>query len=111
MNAAEIFLAKLQSDFPPDFATTDPHELVEFGTDWTKTYAPDPLVICFPRTTEEVSRALKLATELGQPVVPSGGRTGLAGGAVAAKKEAVLSLRRMTKMGAIDPVARRMQTR
>ncbi|MBS1962903.1 MAG: FAD-binding oxidoreductase [Bdellovibrionales bacterium] len=100
------FLERLRSEFPADFSTTDPHELVEYGKDWTKTYAPDPLVVVFPRTTEEVARFLKLASETGQPVVPSGGRTGLAGGAVAAKKEAVLSLRRMTRMDPVDPVAR-----
>jgi FAD/FMN-containing dehydrogenase len=103
---AETLLSKLKSDFPADFSTTDPAELVEFGKDWTKAIPPDALVICFPRTTTEVSRLLKLASDLGVPVVPSGGRTGLAGGAVAAKKEVVLSLKRMTRMGPVDPVAR-----
>lgn len=106
MDSAETFLGRLKTEFPADFATTDPHELAEFGKDWTKTFAPDPLVICFPRTTSEVARLLKLASELGQPVVPSGGRTGLAGGAVAAKREAVLSLKRMNRMDPVDPVAR-----
>jgi FAD/FMN-containing dehydrogenase len=96
----------LKTDFPADFATTDPHELAEFGKDWTKTYAPDPLVVCFPRTTDEVARLLRLASDLEIPVVPSGGRTGLAGGAVAAKKEAVLSFRRMTRMDPVDDMAR-----
>jgi FAD/FMN-containing dehydrogenase len=106
VSSSEAFLKKLKADFPADFATSDPHELAEYGKDWTKTYAPDPLVICFPRTTAEVARLLKLASETGQAVVPSGGRTGLAGGAVAAKKEAVLSMKRMTRMDAVDPVAR-----
>ncbi len=106
MSSSEAFLKKLKTDFPADFSTTDPYELAEYGKDWTKNYAPDPLVICFPRTTAEVSRLLKLASETGQTVVPSGGRTGLAGGAVAAKKEAVLSMKRMTHMDSVDPVAR-----
>lgn len=106
MSASGTFLARLKAEFPADFATTDPHDLAEYGKDWTKNFAPDPLVILFPRTTDEVARVLRLATELGVPVVPSGGRTGLAGGAVAAKKEAVLSLRRMTRMDPVDPVAR-----
>ena len=106
MQPSEKFLEKLKSDFPADFSTTDSLELVEYGKDWTKTFPPDALVICFPRTTAEVSRVLKLASEIGVAVVPSGGRTGLAGGAVAAKKEAVLSLKRMARMDAVDPVAR-----
>lgn len=106
MDISKKFLNELKTQFPVDFATTDPHELQEFGRDWTKTVAPDPLVICFPRSTEEVSRLMKLASSLGVSVVPSGGRTGLAGGAVAAKKEAVLSLTRMNRMDAVDPIAR-----
>jgi len=106
LNPAEKFLEHIRTEFPADFATTDPLELVEFGKDWTKAVPPDPLVICFPRTTAEVARLLKLANELGVSVVPSGGRTGLAGGAVAAKKEAVLSLKRMGRMDPVDPVAR-----
>ncbi len=100
------FLERLKTDFPADFATTEPLELLEYGRDWTKTYSPDALVVCFPRTTDEVSRLLKLASELGVAVVPSGGRTGLAGGAMATRKEAVLSLKRMTRMDPVDPVAR-----
>lgn len=100
------FLETLLPQFPPGFFTTDPAELKEYGKDWTKVTSPDPLAIAFPRTTEEVSRLLKLCHAEGYPVVPSGGRTGLAGGAVAAKKEIVLSLSRMKRMDPVDPISR-----
>jgi FAD/FMN-containing dehydrogenase len=40
------------------------------------------------------------------PIVPSGGRTGLSGGAVARKGELILSLNRMNRMHAVDTLAR-----
>src|SRR5690606_28510100 len=46
------------------------------------------------------------ASAEGVPVVPSGGRTGLSGGAVAANGELVLSLERMRRVLAFDPVDR-----
>jgi FAD/FMN-containing dehydrogenase len=73
MSLPAAFLEALKS-FPPDFATTDAAELLEYGTDWTRVYAPNASLLVRPRTTDEVS------------VVPSGGRTGLAGGAVARRR-------------------------
>src|SRR5881394_393702 len=90
-------LAALSRDFPEGFATPEPAELAEFGKDWTKVFAPHPGVVCFPRSTDEVSRLLSLCDKQHVAVVPSGGRTGLAGGAVAAKGEVVLSLARMRR--------------
>ena len=83
----------------------DPSDLQTYGCDWTKVYDPAPSVICFPTSTDQVSERLKLCTKCKVAVVPSGGRTGLAGGAVAAKGEVVLSLEKMRKMGEVDSLA------
>ncbi|MCP3104380.1 FAD-binding oxidoreductase [Myxococcus sp. K15C18031901] len=96
------FLQALAEGFPSDFLTREPDELKEYGRDWTKVYAPAPSAVALPRTTDEVSRLLALCHRHGVAVVPSGGRTGLAGGAVAAKGEVVLSLQRMSRMGPVD---------
>ena len=95
-------VAAIARDFPADFMTREPAELAEYGRDWTKVIAPDPAAICFPRTTDEVARLLAACSAHHVAVVPSGGRTGLAGGAVAAKGEIVLSLSRMRRMDAVD---------
>jgi FAD/FMN-containing dehydrogenase len=89
-------------DFPADFLTTDPAERAEYGRDWTRVIAPAPSAVAFPRTTDEVSRLLALASAHKFPIVPSGGRTGLAGGAVAARGELVVSLGRMRRMDPVD---------
>lgn len=82
--------------------TTDAETLAEVGGDWTTVYAPAPGAAAFPRTTEEVSRALAICDRRGVAVVPSGGRTGLAGGAVAKAGELVLSLSKMRTIGEVD---------
>ena len=56
----------------------------------------------FRARTDEVVELLALCNEAGVAVVPSGGRTGLAGGAVAAHGEIVLSLSRMRRMDPVD---------
>ncbi|MSP92221.1 MAG: FAD-binding oxidoreductase [Myxococcales bacterium] len=98
------FLAAVAREFPPDFASTDPAELHEYGRDWTRVYPPAPSLVTFPRTTAEVARLLALAHDLHVPIVPSGGRTGLAGGAMAACGEVVLSLARMRRMDPVDVI-------
>lgn len=101
MGLPSAFLERIQAGFPSDFLSTDASDLREFGKDWTRVFNPAPSAIAFPRTTDEVSRLLKICHELDVKVVPSGGRTGLAGGAIAAQGELVLSLKRMNR---IDPV-------
>jgi FAD/FMN-containing dehydrogenase len=97
----DAFLRAIAEGFPPDFLTREPSELAEYGRDWTRVHTPAPSAVAFPRTTDEVARLLALCHTHRVVVVPSGGRTGLAAGAVAARGELVLSLRRMSR---IDPV-------
>ena len=95
-------LARIAKTIRPDLISQEASELAEYGRDWTRVIAPAPSAIAFPRTTDEVSRLLAICDAERVAVVPSGGRTGLAGGAVAAKGEIVLSLARMRRMDEID---------
>ncbi len=96
------FVSALAREFPSDFVTREPGDLVEYGKDWTKVTPPAPSGIARPRTTDEVSRLLALANHHRVAVVPSGGRTGLAGGALAANGELVVSMARMRRMEEVD---------
>ena len=87
---------------PQDFVT-DPEALRELGTDWTRQKA-DPLAAVFPRCRDDVVRVVRFCWEHELAIVPSGGRTGLAGGAVARAKEVVLSLSRMNRVRTVDRV-------
>ncbi|MCA8375499.1 FAD-binding oxidoreductase [Burkholderia multivorans] len=64
-----------------------------------------PRALVRPRSVDEVSRALALCTRLAQPVVPQGGLTGLARGAVALGGEVVLSMERFAGIDALDAAA------
>ncbi|MBX3270954.1 MAG: FAD-binding oxidoreductase [Sandaracinaceae bacterium] len=100
---AEAVLAELAAVLPVE---TDAETLAAYGKDWTRVHDPAPGAVVFPRSTGEVSRVMAICHRHGVPVVPSGGRTGLAGGAVAARGELVLSLERMRAIGPVDTVGR-----
>ncbi len=99
-------IEKVKKLFRPDFFSDDPHDLTEYGKDWTKIFDPKPSLIAFPKTTEEVSKLMKFCNDECISVVPSGGRTGLAGGAIAAHGEIVLSLSKMDKMYEVNELTR-----
>lgn len=88
----------LKTLFDADCVLTDSESLQTYGKDWTKTHQPDPLAIVFPKTTEEVQALVKYANEASISLVPSGGRTGLSGGAVAANQEIVVSFDKMNQI-------------
>jgi FAD/FMN-containing dehydrogenase len=85
---------------------TDPADLEHYGRDWTRRWTPAPLAIAFPCDVDEVQAVVRWANAAGVAVVPSGGRTGLSGGAVAANGELVVSLERMNKVLGFDAVDR-----
>ncbi len=89
-----------------DRFTQDALQLETYGRDWTKVFTPAPAAIAFPLNTDEVAALLGLCHQHDVAVVPSGGRTGLAGGAVATNGEVVISLERMRQIGPVDPLAR-----
>lgn len=86
------------------YVRTDPSDLKEWGRDWTRVRDPDPLAVVLPKTTEELSAIAKYCYAHDVAMVPSGGRTGLAGGAVALGGEVVVSLHRMNQILEIDTV-------
>ncbi|MGV8959030.1 MAG: FAD-binding oxidoreductase [Stenotrophomonas sp.] len=99
-------LESLQHACPTLRLKTEPADLEHYGRDWTRRWTPAPLAIALPATVEEVQATVRWANTQGVAVVPSGGRTGLSGGAVAAHGELVISLERMNKALAFNAVDR-----
>ena len=60
-------------------------------------------LVVLPETTAEVVACMRLAHELGVPVVPRGSGTGLCGGAVPLDGAVVLSVARMSRVIDVDP--------
>ena len=99
-------IASLQAAVAGLRVLTEPADLAHYGRDWTRRWTPAPLAIALPSTVEEVQAIVRWANAERVAIVPSGGRTGLSGGAVAAHGELVLSLERMQRVLGFDAVDR-----
>ncbi|MBY0611649.1 MAG: FAD-binding oxidoreductase [Beijerinckiaceae bacterium] len=66
-------------------------------------YRGEALGVARPQSIEDVAFIVKACAEAGMPVVPQGGNTGLVGGQVATGG-VVLSLERMNRIRAVDPL-------
>lgn len=99
-------LADLSARLPDLRLLIDAGDLEHYGRDWTRRWTPAPLAIALPASVEEVQGIVRWANQHRIALVPSGGRTGLSGGAVAAHGELVLSLERMNRVLGFDPVDR-----
>lgn len=103
-NAA--FLEALKRSLAPELWSLDEAERKHYAHDWTYPESPNASVVLFPRTKEHVVEMVKLAREHRIAIVPSGGRTGLSGGACALNGEAVLTLTKMNRIHPVDIVSR-----
>lgn len=82
-------------------------ELDCFGYSYDSSFVPllpanKPELVVRPATTEEVSKLMALAYELGIPVTPRGAGTGRTGGSIPLKGGISLSLESMTKIIELD---------
>jgi FAD/FMN-containing dehydrogenase len=75
-----------------------PHHL----SDWSGAPPVRPLALVLPANTEEVSRVMALCHAHRIPVVPQGGLTGMAGGAIPVLGGVALSLSRMNTLDPVD---------
>jgi FAD/FMN-containing dehydrogenase len=101
-NLAHLFRASL----PESRILTDDSSKAFYGRDWLKDFTPNPSLITLPETTQEVQSIVQVCLQHKLALVPSGGRTGLSGGAAATQGEVVVSLERMRKINEINRVDR-----
>mgnify|MGYP005845207217 FL=1 len=96
----------LLSAVDPAIVLRRPEELMLYEYDGSALDQGMPEVVVVPRTTAEVSACVQVAAQLGVPIVARGAGTGLAGGSVPEQGGLVISLTRLNRILAIDPVAR-----
>lgn len=77
---------------------TDAESLKYYGKDWTTYFDISASAIVFPTSTEDVQKLVLWARAHGIGLVPSGGRTGLSGAAVATRGEVVVSFEKMNRI-------------
>ena len=98
MLSRQEFTNRSASIFDSNQIKTASEDLAAWGTDWTRSSRVDPLAIVLPDSIEQIVQLVKQAPKWGISLVPSGGRTGLSGGAVASDQEVVVSLDRMNQI-------------
>lgn len=91
-------LAQLTEIVGESRVKTDASSLENWGKDYTKHFEPNPSVIVFPSSTEQVQQIVQFANANQIAITPSGGRTGLSAGAVASNGEIVVSLDKMSQI-------------
>ncbi|MGK0441143.1 MAG: FAD/FMN-containing dehydrogenase [Pseudohongiellaceae bacterium] len=78
-------------------------ELAHWGKDSTHIPASAAAVL-FPQNIEHLQAIVKLANKYNLAIVPSAGRTGLSGGAVATQQELVVSMRDMDNIKSFNAI-------
>lgn len=97
----ENFIRTVKNFLKDDQIILDREGLSHYSYDATEIHHM-PHVVVLPRTTEEVSKVMKVAYDLEIPVTPQGGRTGLSGGALPVVGGIVLSTMKMNRIIEID---------
>lgn len=83
----------------------------QYCIDWTRRFGGPALAVVRPGSTDEVSAVLRICSELGVPVLPQGGNTGLVGGSVPAasgsrgQAPVIVSTRRLSTISPVDELS------
>ncbi|NTS64687.1 FAD-binding oxidoreductase [Sphingomonas sp. HHU CXW] len=94
----------LSAVLPPRALVTDPELIAPWLVDWRRRYHGRADLLIEPESTAQVQMVVRAAAQAGVPLVPQGGNSSMVGGATppADASAAILSLRRLNRMRALD---------
>ncbi len=101
------FLAAAAALTGPANVLSAPDDIAPYAVDWRGACHGNPIAVLRPGTTQQVAALVGLCAAEHIAIVPAGGRTGLAGGAVPTANgppAVVLSLERLNRIRAVDPL-------
>ena len=87
----------------PNQISQEPQHLLEYGNDWLKQWKGKACLVLFPKSSQDLLNIVQWARQYKHKLVPSGGRTGLSGGAVALHKEIAVSFDKMNQLIDFNP--------
>ena len=97
---------RLRQLLPADAVLHAEEDTRSYECDGLTAYRQLPMVVALPSNEDEVRQVLAACHELKAPVVARGAGTGLSGGALPRGDGVLLSLAKMRRILALDPVAR-----
>jgi glycolate oxidase len=101
-----MLLSRLVEALGADAVKSQPEDLSVYSFD-AYTEGSLPAAVVLPSSTAEVSAAVKIAREFGEPIVPRGAGTGLCGGASPMRGGVVVAFTRMNRIVELDLAHRR----
>ena len=101
-------LNELRLQLGPNKVLTNKDIQERYSHIWTMDQPLQAKAVILPRTTKDVSIALKICSTHSQPVVVHGGLTNLVGGTQTQGHEVVIALEKMNNIEEIDPQSRTM---
>lgn len=106
----DALLARCRAIAGDPHVITDEAAMAPFMADWRGRYNGRGLAVVLPSDTAQVAAIVAACAAARVPIVPQGGRTGLVMGSVpdTSGRAIVLSLRRLNRIRAIDPLNRTM---
>jgi len=104
MTLSTQLVARLKSLLGPKGWSEDPAVLAPHMAEWRGRYHGTAPLMVMPQSTDEVAAVVALCHEAHTPLVPQGGNTGLVGGQIPTHGELLVSLRRLSRIRALDAV-------
>jgi FAD/FMN-containing dehydrogenase len=107
---SDLFLANCRELIGTNHVLVDEADVAPYLTDWRGRFTGRARAVLRPGDPGQVAGLVRLCAAHRVPVVPQGGRTGLVIGSVPddSGQAVVLSLRRLNRIRAIDPINRTM---
>lgn len=99
-------LQDLKKILSSDQISEDPKDLLKYGNDWLKQWNGQASLVLFPKSSSELVHIVHWAKTHKHKLIPSGGRTGLSGGATAIQQEVVVSFDKMNQILDFNPYER-----
>ena len=87
----------------PNQISQEPQQLLNYGNDWLKQWKGKAGLVLFPKNITDLQNIVFWARQYQHKLIPSGGRTGLSGGATALQKEIVISFDKMNRLLDFNP--------
>lgn len=106
MSQINSLASTLREKLPEQLILTDRDSCAFYGRDWLKDFEPNASMVVLPESIEHIQAVVRSCIDAKVAIVPSGGRTGLSGGATAMNGEVVVSLERMRRILEVNRVDR-----